>query len=75
MIIAGGSTMIVGTIILGSSNTLAQLLVGRIVTGIGNGFNSKLFQLSCTTTESKHGQVPQSLPTRWRCVEQRIEEC
>jgi MFS family permease len=49
MIIAGGSTMIVGTIILGSSNTLAQLLVGRIVTGIGNGFNSKSFQLSYET--------------------------
>lgn len=32
--------MIVGTIILASSTTLAQLLVGRIVTGIGNGFNS-----------------------------------
>lgn len=32
--------MIIGTILLGSSTTLAQLLVGRIVTGIGNGFNS-----------------------------------
>lgn len=40
MILAGGSTMIVGTIILASSTTLAQLLVGRIITGIGNGFNS-----------------------------------
>ena len=40
MILAGGSTMIIGTIILASSTTLAQLLVGRIVTGIGNGFNS-----------------------------------
>ena len=40
MILAGGSTMILGTIILASSTTLAQLLVGRIVTGIGNGFNS-----------------------------------
>jgi MFS family permease len=40
MIIAGGTTMIIGTILLGSSTTLAQLLVGRIVTGIGNGFNS-----------------------------------
>ena len=37
MIIAGGTTMIVGTILLGSSTTLAQLLVGRIVTGVGNG--------------------------------------
>jgi hypothetical protein len=40
MIISGGTTMIVGTILLGSSNTLAQLLFGRIVTSIGNGFNS-----------------------------------
>jgi MFS family permease len=38
-IIAGGTTMIVGTI-LGSSNTLAQLLLRRIVTSIRNGFNS-----------------------------------
>ncbi|GME47149.1 Sugar transporter [Neofusicoccum parvum] len=40
MIIAGGSTMIIGTIILTSSTTIAQLLVGRVVTGVGNGFNS-----------------------------------
>ena len=40
MILAGGSIMIIGTIILASSTTLAQLLVGRIITGIGNGFNS-----------------------------------
>jgi sugar porter (SP) family MFS transporter len=40
MIFAGGSIMVIGTILLGSSTTLAQLLVGRIVTGVGNGFNS-----------------------------------
>jgi MFS family permease len=40
MILAGGSLMIFGTILLGSSTTLAQLLVGRIMTGIGKGFNS-----------------------------------
>lgn len=40
MIIAGGLIMIVGTIILGSSYNVAQFLVGRIVTGIGNGMNS-----------------------------------
>ena len=32
--------MIIGTILLGSSTTVAQFLVGRIVTGLGNGFNS-----------------------------------
>lgn len=40
MILAGGITMIVGTVLLGSATTQAQLLVGRIVTGVGNGFNS-----------------------------------
>ncbi|OGE50019.1 hypothetical protein PENARI_c018G03100 [Penicillium arizonense] len=40
MIMAGGSIMIIGTIILGSSYTTAQFLVGRIVTGLGNGINS-----------------------------------
>ncbi|KAI1785949.1 general substrate transporter [Ganoderma leucocontextum] len=40
MIMAGASTMLVGTAILTSSTTLTQLYVGRIVTGIGNGFNS-----------------------------------
>ena len=40
MILAGGTTMVIGTILLGSSNTLSQFLVGRVVTGLGNGFNS-----------------------------------
>ncbi|KAJ5434910.1 Major facilitator superfamily domain general substrate transporter [Penicillium cf. griseofulvum] len=40
MIIAGGSIMIIGTIILGTSYTVPQFLVGRIVTGLGNGINS-----------------------------------
>ncbi|GFZ43631.1 hypothetical protein JCM24511_01351 [Saitozyma sp. JCM 24511] len=39
MILMGGTIMIIGTALLGSSTTLAQLLVGRIVTGLGNGFN------------------------------------
>lgn len=40
MIMTGGSIMIIGTIILASSYSRAQLIVGRIVTGVGNGFNS-----------------------------------
>lgn len=40
MLIAGGSIMIIGAAILASSTTIAQLIVGRIVTGIGNGMNS-----------------------------------
>jgi MFS family permease len=43
MIIMGGSTMIIGTAILASSTTLAQLLLGRIVTGI---VSSKYFDSS-----------------------------
>lgn len=40
MIMSGGSIMIIGTILLGSSYGIPQLLVGRIVTGVGNGINS-----------------------------------
>ncbi|KIX02623.1 uncharacterized protein Z518_08565 [Rhinocladiella mackenziei CBS 650.93] len=40
LLILGGSIMIIGTAILASSYTIAQLIVGRIVTGIGNGMNS-----------------------------------
>jgi MFS family permease len=40
MILAGGTIMIIGTILLGSSNALSQFLVGRVVTGLGNGLNS-----------------------------------
>lgn len=34
MLMAGGTIMIIGTIILASSSTVAQLIVGRIVTGV-----------------------------------------
>ncbi|KAL9083887.1 MAG: hypothetical protein Q9159_005503 [Coniocarpon cinnabarinum] len=40
MIMLGGTTMIIGTIILASSYSIAQLIVGLIVTGFGNGMNS-----------------------------------
>jgi MFS family permease len=40
MIMAGGAIMVIGTIILASSYGRAQFLVGRIVTGFGNGINS-----------------------------------
>ncbi|KAF1360389.1 general substrate transporter [Lizonia empirigonia] len=40
MLMAGGLIMIVGAAILGSSTTIAQLITGRIITGIGNGMNS-----------------------------------
>lgn len=40
MILAGGAIMVIGTIILGASYSRAQFIVGRIVTGFGNGINS-----------------------------------
>ena len=51
MLMAGGSIMVVGTIILASSDTVAQLITGRIVTGIGNGMNSStapVYQSECS---------------------------
>ncbi|KAL2798627.1 general substrate transporter [Aspergillus keveii] len=50
MLINGGGIMIVGAIILTTSETVAQLIVGRIVTGIGNGMNSStapVYQSEC----------------------------
>lgn len=51
MLIAGGAIMIVGAAILTSSYTIAQLLVGRIITGFGNGMNSStapVYQSECS---------------------------
>ncbi|KAL5363317.1 general substrate transporter [Aspergillus floccosus] len=51
MLIAGGSIMIIGAIILASSYTIAQLIAGRIITGIGNGMNSStapVYQSECS---------------------------
>ncbi|KAI1489813.1 general substrate transporter [Biscogniauxia mediterranea] len=51
MLMAGGGIMVVGSAILGSSYTVAQLLAGRIVTGIGNGMNSStapVYQGECS---------------------------
>ncbi|KAH6885183.1 general substrate transporter [Thelonectria olida] len=51
MIMAGGAIMVIGTAILASSYTIAQLIVGRIVTGFGNGMNSStvpVYQTECS---------------------------
>lgn len=51
MLMMGGFIMIIGTVILASSYTIAQLLVGRIVTGLGNGMNSStapVYQSECS---------------------------
>lgn len=51
MLMTGGFIMIIGAALLGSSYTVAQLLVGRIVTGFGNGMNSStapVYQSECS---------------------------
>lgn len=51
MLIVGGTVMIIGAAILGTSFTVAQLIVGRIVTGFGNGMNSStapVYQSECS---------------------------
>ncbi|KAI1075786.1 general substrate transporter [Whalleya microplaca] len=51
MLITGGIIMIIGTAILSSSYTVAQIIVGRIVTGVGNGMNSStapVYQSECS---------------------------
>ncbi|KAF9892069.1 hypothetical protein FE257_002475 [Aspergillus nanangensis] len=51
MLLSGGSIMIIGAIILASSFTVAQLIAGRIITGIGNGMNSStapVYQSECS---------------------------
>ncbi|CAM1510939.1 Fc.00g084520.m01.CDS01 [Cosmosporella sp. VM-42] len=51
ILMTGGTIMIIGTAILASSTTIAQLIVGRIVTGIGNGMNSStapIYQSECS---------------------------
>lgn len=40
MLFAGGTIMILGAAILGSSINIPQLIASRIITGIGNGMNS-----------------------------------
>ncbi|PYI33431.1 general substrate transporter [Aspergillus indologenus CBS 114.80] len=51
MLLTGATIMIIGSALLASSYSIAQLLVGRIVTGIGNGMNSStapVFQSECS---------------------------
>lgn len=49
--IVGGTIMIIGAAVLGASFTVAQLIVGRSVTGFGNGMNSStapVYQSECS---------------------------
>lgn len=58
MLICGGFIMIIGAAILTSSYTVAQLIVGRIVTGFGNGMNSStapVYQSECSPANIRGG--------------------
>ncbi|KAE8153679.1 general substrate transporter [Aspergillus avenaceus] len=51
MLMSGGSIMVIGAILLATSDTVAQLIVGRIITGLGNGMNSStapVYQSECS---------------------------
>ncbi|KAK0439227.1 general substrate transporter [Armillaria borealis] len=54
MIMSGATIMLIGTVILTSSTTRAQLYVGRIVTGFGNGFNSSSIPVYQSETCAGH---------------------
>lgn len=45
VIMLGTSIMIVGAILQASSTTLEQFIIGRIITGIGNGGNTSTVRL------------------------------
>ncbi|KAK0201198.1 general substrate transporter [Desarmillaria ectypa] len=54
MIMSGATIMLIGTAIITSSTTRAQLYVGRIVTGFGNGFNSSSIPVYQSETCAGH---------------------
>ncbi|CAL1698841.1 unnamed protein product [Somion occarium] len=62
MIMAEALTMLVGTAILTSSTTLAQLIVGSVATGIGNGFDSSSIPLY--QSETCGGEIRGALVAR-----------
>ena len=58
-IVLGCAVMIIGAIIQAASYSAGQLLVARIITGIGNGFNTStvpMWQSECSRPE-KRGQL------------------
>ncbi|GFF40258.1 hypothetical protein IFM58399_05861 [Aspergillus lentulus] len=51
MLMAGGAIVVIGTVVLGSSYMIAQLIAGRIITGFGNGMTSStapVYQSECS---------------------------
>lgn len=56
MMFCGGFIMIIGTIILAASQSRGQFYAGRIITGIGNGFNSStipVYQSECALASNR----------------------
>lgn len=53
MIFLGSSIMVIGAILQCSSYSIAQLIVGRLITGMGNGMNT-------STVRSSHDILMQS---------------
>jgi MFS family permease len=57
-IILGGVIMIIGAILQATSFSYAQILVARVITGLGNGLNVRHLTLSSTVpTCSNKGQT------------------
>ncbi|KAI1329014.1 general substrate transporter [Xylariaceae sp. FL0255] len=54
MIMLGTSIMIVGAILQASSSTLPQLVIGRIITGLGNGGNTSTVPTWQSETSRSH---------------------
>lgn len=54
MIIGGTSIMIVGAILQASATTLEQFIIGRIITGIGNGGNTSTVPTWQSETSKAH---------------------
>ncbi len=54
MILLGSSIMVVGAILQCSAFSLAHLIVGRIVTGFGNGMNTSTVPTWASETSRSH---------------------
>ncbi|KAK0102418.1 hypothetical protein ONS95_006038 [Cadophora gregata] len=54
MIFLGSSIMIVGAVLQASAFTLAHLIVGRIITGFGNGMNTSTVPTWASETSKSH---------------------
>lgn len=56
MIILGTSIMVVGAILQASATTMEQLIIGRIITGLGNGGNTSTVPTWQSETSHAHNR-------------------